>query len=118
MSYYEPAPIYRKKEILIPPISQIKPQQNWYGIEMKQFPSNYWGNTIYKTTNGMIFDNYYDAMSVQQLIYLGLCDKDILKRIPHRPIYIPIKKNPNLDYGYPYSNKIINDYQKKWGWKW
>lgn len=57
------------------------------GIRYKRFPGQWWGNSLYEATNGMIFDNYYDAENTQALVNAGYCDSKILELLPKRPVY-------------------------------
>ena len=111
-----PTPIARRKTMLKPPVSQIERvnhpnnpnlvrdrdvtyNQDSSGIKFKRFPGPYWGNTIYETTNRMGFDNYYDAMAVQNLLNAGFCESEILENVPTQPVYvIPGTNRDTLGY--------------------
>lgn len=98
-----PTPISRRKTMLKPPTSQLEyvdhPNNpnlvrdvtyntDSSGIKFKRFPGPYWGNSIFETTNGMGFDNYYDAMAVQNLLNAGFCENEILENVPTQPVYV------------------------------
>lgn len=85
-----PSPIKKRDYgYIAPPVSWLKYRDvpNNSGVEYKRFPSLYWGNSLYKTSNEWVFDNYYDANTVQSLLNSGICEDEILKHIPAQPIY-------------------------------
>lgn len=47
------------------------------GLKTKRISSPFAGNYKYLTTNGRVFNNYYEANSYQVLLNLGYCEKDI-----------------------------------------
>lgn len=47
------------------------------GLMLKRLSSPFAGNYKYLTTNGRLFDNYYEAYTYQSLLNMGYCESDI-----------------------------------------